>query len=198
MRSLGMGNWLRVIAIAGVVLAGNGCKKEEQKQAPAVAAAPAPPTAPAPGAQEGLTVAVQDAAASADGTAKVCVRLENNSGNVSGMQMDLKWDPACLRAGESAAEPKCTMNPAAQRAMFRAVVRNPGSLRVVFLNLTDTTPMPASVGELFCCEFRVAEGSSGRKCSVDVTNAIASDPKGVRLPIGVRGGSVEAKSSAQG
>lgn len=198
MRTVRTRAWLPVVAILVGALAASGCNKKEEQKAPPAASAPAPPTAPAPGAQEGLTVAVQDAAASADGTTKVCVRLENNSGNVSGMQMDLNWDPACLRAEESGSEPKCTMNPAAQRAMFRAAVRNAGSLRVVFLNLTDTTPMPASVGELFCCEFRVAEGSSGRKCSVDVTNAIASDPKGVRLPIGVRSGSVEAKSSAQG
>lgn len=198
MRSLGLANWLCLVGIVAGALSGAGCRKQEQKSEPVAASAPAASTAPAPVAEGDLMVVVQDSAARPDGEAKVCVHLQNNSGKVAGMQMDLNWDPSCLRVGEQGAEPACTMNPAAQRSLFRAAIRKPGALRVLFLNLADTNPMPASVSELFCCEFHVAEGASGRSCSFDLANAIASDPQGVRLPIGVRGGRVEIKSGVEG
>ncbi len=169
------------------------CLASCQRQKEATAPAPVPPVAQ-PQPSEGMVVAVQSAKASADGATKVCVRLERNSGKVSGMQMDLGWDPSCLTMEQTGnGEPACTMNPEAQRSLFRAAKRERG-IRVLFLNLNDTNPMPASVGELFCCQFRTA--GPGRQCEVSISNAIASDPTGTRLPLTTQAGTVQVEGSA--
>lgn len=181
-------------SVLALMCASVACNKE--KAASSAGPASAPRVAEKPHEREAsgaMVVAVRSQGAESQGSVKVCVHLESNPGNVSGMQMDLTWDPACLQVEEAGGEPQCTMNPEAQRGMFRAAKREQ-SMRVLFLNLTDTTPMPASVSELFCCQFRLVDPS--RSCEVGLSNVIASDPAGTRLPLTAQGASVSAKGSA--
>lgn len=134
-----------------------------------------------------LTFVVQGGQAEAGDTPDVCIVLPDNDGTVAGFQMDLVWDSSCLSVDQaSAGEGACYGNPEARRAMFRTALRGANGLRVLALNLTDTSPIPAAVRDLFCCQFRVAPAAGGRTCSISVSEVIASDPKGNRLP-NVRG-----------
>ena len=154
---------------------------------------------------QALTFVVQGGQASPGDTPDVCVALPDNDGTVAGFQMDLVWDSSCLSVDQASTnEGACFANPEARRAMFRTSLRGNNGLRILALNLTDTSPIPAGVRDLFCCQFRVAPAAGGRTCAISVSEAIASDPKGNRLPnvrsvpgaIAVRGGAEERGARA--
>ncbi|MCX8073570.1 MAG: hypothetical protein N3C12_14160 [Candidatus Binatia bacterium] len=121
----------------------------------------------------------------------VCVNLEVNSGHVAGVQADLLWDPVCLSAEAPVGdEVKCGLGAGVDRDTFMVRLVEPARMRALMVSLRDTRPLPAEVNRLFCCVFRTAGGAA--HCEVDLDNLILSDPRGRRLPVELRPGTVEA------
>jgi hypothetical protein len=109
----------------------------------------------------------------------VCVDMAGSNGKVSGLQMDLSWDPACMtgaRAAGSAAQ--CTSNPSSGKSVETAFFSD-AQMRAIFLSVSDTTSVPD--GELFCCRFTVVPSRAGSCCSVNISNLILSGPTGGRV-----------------
>ncbi|GIW45657.1 MAG: hypothetical protein KatS3mg077_2939 [Candidatus Binatia bacterium] len=144
------------------------------------------------------TVRVQGTSASPGDTPDVCVFLDNNEGNVAGLQADLFWDSSCLTADRSTGDQAaCVVNPDTGRSLFQTRILSAGQMRVIMASLNDTSPMPASVSQLFCCQFRVSEKAAGRTCGVNLSNVILSDPGGQRLPVNGVPGSIAVRGGAQ-
>lgn len=139
----------------------------------------------------GLTLRVQGTNAFPGDTPDVCVFLDNNDGTVSGLQVDLVWDSSCLSVDRSTGDQAaCVMNPETGRSTFQTRVLASDRMRALLLSLNDTSPMPRTVNQLFCCQFRVSAAAGGRTCGVNLTNVILSDPKGQRLQSTGVGGSI--------
>lgn len=158
-----------------------------------VAAAAAPASA--------VTIALQGGSAQAGDTPDICVLMPDNDGQVSGIQMDLQWDSSCLNADTAGGdEGACEVNRAANRDTFRSKVSNQSQMRVLMLSISDTTPIPASVKQLFCCQFRVSPNAGGRTCTVNLSNVIASNATGTRLPVTPQGTAiaVQGRGSTMG
>jgi len=140
-----------------------------------------------------VTVAVDGS-----GFPTVCFALTDNNGQVSGIQMDIGWTNGCISAnpGGNSGEAACDVNPQTNRTTFKTRVSPGGnSMRVIMLNIADTTPIPANVSQLFCCSF--SAGSTGGTCPISLSNTIASDPKGTRLPVSTINGAVTVSGSGQ-
>ena len=103
------------------------------------------------------------------GSTDVCVTLNNSNGRVSGLQLDLTWDPSCMSAqtaeGDAAA---CSSNPSTRKNVQTKLFANTPTMRALFLSVSDTSPVQDD--ELFCCRFTVAQ--SGSCCSLSVSNLI--------------------------
>jgi len=137
---------------------------------------------------QALTFVAQGGEASPGDTPDVCVSLADNNGMVAGFQMDLVWDSSCLTVDTaSGSEGACfVVSDGLRNKSIRSSLQGGGnSLRILVLSLSDTAPIPASVRDLFCCQFRVSPAAAGRTCGVSVSNVIASDPAGNRIS-GVR------------
>ncbi len=138
-----------------------------------------------------VTVVVESTNATPGDTPYICVNLPDNDGQVSGIQMDLSWDPSCLNiVTQSATEGACAVNPATNRTTFRTRVNAGNSMKVLMFNMSDTTPIPASEQQLFCCQFQVSPAAAGRTCGINLSNVIASSATGTRLPVSPRPGTI--------
>ncbi len=139
----------------------------------------------------GLTVRVQGAKALPGDTPDVCVYLDQNDGTVSGLQVDLYWDSSCLSVDRSSGDQAaCVMNPETGRSTFQTRVLGSDRMRALMVNLSDPSPMPPTVSQLFCCQFRVSAAAEGRTCGVTPSNIVLSDRQGQRLPFTAVGGSI--------
>jgi hypothetical protein len=140
--------------------------------------------------------------AAAQGT-DVCVYLTGGNGKVSGLQMDLGWDPACMTANSASGNAaQCSAASSTGKSVQTALLSD-SSLRVFFLSFSDTKPIPD--GGLFCCQFTMVGSQTGSCCSVGTGNVIFSDAKGKRvydpsakLSVVVGGGAPCITSSAGG
>lgn len=103
------------------------------------------------------------------GSTDVCVILNNSNGRVSGLQLDLTWDPSCMTAqpaeGDAAA---CSSNPNTRKNVQTKLFPSAATMRALFLSVSDTNPVPDD--ELFCCRFTLAQ--SGSCCSLNTSNLI--------------------------
>ncbi|GBD27546.1 hypothetical protein HRbin30_02897 [bacterium HR30] len=143
------------------------------------------------GSAWGLTLRVQGAQALPGDTPDVCVFLDGNDGTVSGLQVDLTWDSSCLSIDRSSGDQAaCVMNPETGRSTFQTRVLASDRMRALMVSLHDTSPMPATVNQLFCCQFRVSAAAGGRTCGVTPANVVLSDPRGQRLRFTGVGGSI--------
>lgn len=121
----------------------------------------------------------------------ICLYLDVNTGNVSGLQADVLWDPQCLALAAIVDDrASCAVEPDTGRSTFDTRVLGPGRLRMLMVNLFDTSPIESEVTRLACCAFR-AVGRGKTSCEVYLDAVVASDPRGQRLPVKVRHGSVE-------
>ncbi|MCX8073573.1 MAG: hypothetical protein N3C12_14175 [Candidatus Binatia bacterium] len=147
-----------------------------------------------------ITLRVQGANASPGDTPDVCVYLDENDGTVSGLQVDLVWDSSCLTVDRGMGDQgACVMNPETGRSTFQTRVLANDRLRALMVSLNDTTPMPESVHQVFCCQFRVSPAAGGRTCGINVANVILSDRKGQRINVTGVGGSITvARAGDQG
>lgn len=144
-----------------------------------------------------LSLVVEGGSAAPGDTPDVCVSLADNDGNVSGVQVDLFWDSSCLTVDRTSGDqPACIVNRETRRSL-NARVLSSGQVRVLLLSLTDATPMPASVRQLFCCQFRVSRQAAGRTCGINMSNVIASNAAGQRVPISGVPGSIVVRGGAQ-
>ena len=140
-----------------------------------------------------LTVGIDPMTCSPGSSCDVCVSLAQNQGDVSGIQMDLNWQSSCLTMRtQGGGEGLCVVDPGTNRDTFKTKIQG-DSLRVITLSISDTSPMPASVGSLFCCTFLVPD-TTASSCVMSITNAIASDPHGQRIPLTAVAGSVAVSS----
>ncbi|MGD0949951.1 MAG: hypothetical protein ABSA52_21300 [Candidatus Binatia bacterium] len=112
--------------------------------------------------------------AAAQGT-DVCVYLTGSNGKVSGLQMDLSWDPGCMTANTASGNAaQCASAPSVNKSAQTALLGD-GSLRVLFLSVSDTKPIPDDT-ELFCCQFTMVGSQTGSCCSVQTSNVIFAGP----------------------
>lgn len=111
----------------------------------------------------------------------MCVLMTGSSGQVGGLQMDLRWDPACMtaerRQGNAA---QCASNPATGKNVQTALFADNATMRAMFFSISDPSPIPDDA-ELFCCKFTLASSRSTPCCAVSITNLILSDPVGKRV-----------------
>jgi hypothetical protein len=125
-----------------------------------------------------LLVWAQPAAAQGTPT-DVCVSLTGSNGQVSGLQMDLSWDLGCMTADTaSGSAAQCNSNPSTGKNVQTNFLPD-GSLRVLFLSISDQSPIPDD--ELFCCKFTMVGSQTGSCCSVATSSIIFSGPKGARV-----------------
>lgn len=116
--------------------------------------------------------------AAAQGT-DVCVSLSGSNGKVSGLQMDLRWDPACMTANSASGNAaQCSTTSSTGKNVQTALLSD-SSLRAFFLSFSDTKPIPD--GGLFCCQFTMVGSQTGSCCSVGTGNVIFADSKGNRV-----------------
>jgi hypothetical protein len=117
--------------------------------------------------------------AAAQGT-DVCVSLTGSNGKVSGLQMDLSWDPGCMTAEiASGTAAQCASNPSVGKSVQTNIFPNNSTMRLLFLSVSDSSPIPD--GELFCCKFTLVGSQAGSCCSVQTGNVIFADAKGKRV-----------------
>jgi hypothetical protein len=110
----------------------------------------------------------------------VCVAMTGSHGEVGGLQMDLSWKPACMTAEQVAGNAaQCGSNPATGKDVQTKILPNNSTMRVLFLSLSDTNPIPD--GDLFCCKFTAARSPDGPCCSVNMSNLILAGPAGGRV-----------------
>lgn len=137
-----------------------------------------------------LVVEPEPAAVAPGQSLNICLALEFNAGNVSGIQADVIWDPACLSTQYNAEEAgNCVIEPATQRSTLATRVIEPGRMRALLLDFTNTRPMPPQVRRLFCCQYTMLATTPG-ECQVGLQAVVASDPSGRRLSIETRFGTV--------
>jgi hypothetical protein len=110
----------------------------------------------------------------------VCVAMAGGNGQVSGLQMDLTWDSACMTVEPAAGNAaQCASNPSTGKSVETNLLSD-AQMRAIFSSLSDTSPVPD--GELFCCKFAVAPGSQADSCcSINVINLILAGPTGGRI-----------------
>lgn len=109
----------------------------------------------------------------------VCVAMAGSNGQVSGLQMDLTWDSACMTvAGAAGSAAQCTSNPSTGKSVETNLLSD-AQMRAIFLSVSDESPVPD--GELFCCRFALACSQPDTRCSINVGNLILADPIGGRI-----------------
>lgn len=105
----------------------------------------------------------------------VCVIMTGSNGQVSGLQLDLSWDPTCMTAERGAGDAaKCAANPGTGKSVQTKLFPNNATLRALFLSMSDTSPVPDD--ELFCCRFTLAQVRSNPCCVARIENLILANP----------------------
>lgn len=105
----------------------------------------------------------------------VCVIMTGSNGQVSGLQLDLSWDPTCMTAERGAGDAaKCNANPATGKSVQTKLFPNNSTLRALFLSVSDTSPVPDD--ELFCCRFTFTSAQANPCCVARIDNLILANP----------------------
>ena len=105
----------------------------------------------------------------------VCVIMTGSNGQVSGLQLDLGWDPACMTAERGSVDTvKCAANPATGKSVQTKLFPNNSTLRALFLSVSDTSPVPDD--ELFCCRFTLNDAQANPCCVARIDNLILANP----------------------
>jgi hypothetical protein len=127
-----------------------------------------------------LLVSAQIAAAQGAPT-DVCVYLTGSGGKVSGLQMDLRWDPGCMTANSaSGTAADCSSNASTGKNVQTRIFPDNSSMRVLFLSVSDKSAIPDDT-ELFCCKFAMVGSQTGSCCSVATSSIIFAGPTGSRV-----------------
>lgn len=102
----------------------------------------------------------------------MCVAMGDSGGQVAGMQMEFKWDSACMSPDTP---PRCTAESSTGKDIRVGLKPGP-TLKAIFFSLADTNPIPD--GNLFCCNF-TRSGSGGNPCcGLTMGNVLGSDSTG--------------------
>jgi hypothetical protein len=110
----------------------------------------------------------------------LCISMADSNGLVAGIQVDLKWDSACMSAGQGAGGlAQCTAEPATGKQV-RASVRPGPTLKTILFSMTDTNPI--GDGNLFCCSFTRSSGAGAACCGLTMGNILGSDSSGKAIP----------------
>jgi hypothetical protein len=124
-----------------------------------------------------VVLSVRSTSVSAPATAgSVCIELAGGAGFVAATQNDLTWDPGCIEILEP-----CRGDP----LVGKEVRTNQGwydRLRAIVFSFTDTSPIAAD-GVLYCCPFRLASTDAAGCCTVNIEQALGSDPSGLAIRI---------------
>jgi hypothetical protein len=110
------------------------------------------------------------------GSAEVCVTMSGGNSQVTGLQMDLSWDPGCMTAKLAQGNAvQCTANAATGKSVQTAL-RAANLMRVILLSMSDQSPIPD--GQLFCCSFTPTAAQENPCCSVSTGSLILAGPAG--------------------
>ncbi len=106
----------------------------------------------------------------------LCIAMADSNGQVAGIQVDFKWDSACMSAGQGAGGlAQCTADPATGKQV-RASVRPGPTLKAILFSMTDTNPI--GDGNLFCCSFTRTSSAGSACCGLTMGNILGSDSAG--------------------
>jgi hypothetical protein len=110
----------------------------------------------------------------------LCISMADSNGQVAGIQVDLKWDSACMSAEQGAGGlAQCTADPATGKQV-RASVRPGPTLKTILFSMTDTNPI--GDGNLFCCSFTRSGSAGNACCGLTMGNILGSDSVGKAIP----------------
>ena len=110
--------------------------------------------------------------------ADLCVSLDTGGEQIAGTQNDLVWDGNCATLPSVSS---CQAAPSLNKQLQGGFPPQfDFTFRALILSFGDVDPIPD--GELYCCAFTV-ETAPGSCCTVDITRAGASDPKGNAIGI---------------
>jgi hypothetical protein len=134
-----------------------------------------------PSTTRAITLNIQAGAGVPGGSVQAQVFLTGGNGLVAGVQTDIAWDSTCLSAvpgdGDAA---ECDVNPAIRKQLSTRI-RNPSTLRAVYLSMSDVKPIQEDTW-LFSCQFTIDPATTARQCVISLVNVILSDSQGGRLP----------------
>ena len=128
---------------------------------------------------EAATIAIGSATAAPGQSVPVWVSLSGGDGQISGVQMDLSWDPTCASPdpgqGTAAA---CTSNPATGKNVHSGFPNSfPNTpLRAVMFSIMNPNPIPD--GQLFYCNFTLSTSPSRVCCPILVAGVRGSKARG--------------------
>jgi len=106
----------------------------------------------------------------------LCIAMADSNGQVAGIQVDLKWDSACMSPNQgSGGMAQCTADPATGKQV-RASVRPGPTLKAILFSMTDTNPF--GDGSLFCCSFTRSSSAGSACCGLTMGNILGSDSTG--------------------
>lgn len=125
---------------------------------------------------EAAIVTVSSAAASPGQSAQVCVSLSRANNEMSGLQMDLSWDPSCMSADPGVGNAAHCQSYVSGKNVHTAISPNSPMFRALVFAITNQGPIPDST--LFCCSFTMAASPSSSCCSIAVTNMRGSTANG--------------------
>jgi len=110
----------------------------------------------------------------------LCIAMADSNGQVAGIQVDLKWDGACMSASQGVGGlAQCTAESATGKQV-RASIRPGPTLKTILFSMTDTNPI--GDGNLFCCSFTRSSSAGGTCCGLTMGNILGSDSVGKAIP----------------
>jgi len=116
----------------------------------------------------------------ASAAGNLCISMADSKGKVAGIQVDLKYDSACMSADQdNGLLARCTAEPTTGKEV-RAAIRPGPTLKAIFFSLTDTDPI--SDGNLFCCSFTRSSRPASACCDLTMSNILGSDSVGKAIP----------------
>ncbi len=124
-------------------------------------------------------ITVSSATAGPGQSAQVCVSLSRASDQMSGLQMDLNWDPSCMSADPGIGNAASCKSLVSGKNVHTAISPNSSMLRALVFSITNQGPIPDST--LFCCNFTLAASPSSSCCSIAVTNLRGSTAGGTAI-----------------
>jgi hypothetical protein len=105
----------------------------------------------------------------------LCVAMGDSGGQVAGLQMDFKWDSACMSPDTP---PHCTAESSTGKDI-RAGLKPGPTLKAIFFSMADTSPIPD--GNLFCCNFTRSGSGGNACCGLSLGNVLGSDAGGTAI-----------------
>jgi hypothetical protein len=130
--------------------------------------------------------------ANAGEAARLCVILGSGGQQVAGTENQFTWDGNCASLPD---EGSCAVAGAHGKQLSATTKCGDFCFKAIILSLGDVDPIPD--GPLYCCNFQ-SEAEPGQCCTINMVNALASDPGGNALQVSGRGGQIcTAGSSGQ-